>query len=56
MRIRTKKDNHVERDPAVVAATQHASQLLVQAERLTHRLNVHLDEIQTLIDDRRDRP
>lgn len=48
--------DEIMRDPAVVAAKRHSDQLLIEAERLTHRLNVHLDEIQALIEDRRDRP
>lgn len=51
-----KTEHDVPRDVEVVAAKKHSDSLLVQAERLTHALNTHLDQIQALIDDRRNRP
>lgn len=53
---RKTEGDEIMRDPTVVAAKKHSDQLIVQAERLTHRLNIHLDEIQALIEDRRVRP
>lgn len=53
----TKTERTVEdmRDEEVASATRHTVSLMVQAERLTHRLNVHLDEVEYLIEERKSR-
>lgn len=47
---RAKKDHDVQVSQEVADAKRHADRLLIQAERLAHTLNVHLDRITALIE------